>query len=173
MHGQSSKESVSRFRIVIIWISRVMATVSAVTLAVMMMVTVIDVMGRNFFLAPLKGAFELVGILLVIAGSWGMGYCQLLDGNIRINVLFDRFPSLIRSILNFSAFLICLAVLGTMFWQSLLRTNEYVYKDLGAITETLSMPFWPFMLMMTIGFGWAFVIFFMDIIKTIVEVVKR
>jgi TRAP-type C4-dicarboxylate transport system permease small subunit len=160
----------ARFNLVVLWISRVMAAVAALTLGVMMMVTVIDVTGRYFFLSPLTGAFELIGILLVVAGAFGMGYCQLYDGNIRINVIFDRFPPLGRAILNIVAYIICIAAVGMICWQGSLRMYEYIFRELGGVTETLAMPFWPFMLAMAVGFGWAGVIFVIDLIKTIVEV---
>jgi TRAP-type C4-dicarboxylate transport system permease small subunit len=150
-----------------------MAAISAVTLGVMMVITVVDVTGRYFFLAPLTGAFELIGIFLVVAGAFGMGYCQLQDGNIRINVIFDRFPPLGRGILNIIAYIICIAALVMICWQGSLRMYEYMFRELGGVTETLALPFWPFMLAMALGFGWAAVIFIIDLIKTIIEVCRH
>ena len=173
MDKQSHREQVSRFDTVIMWISRIMAVVAAAVLAVMMMIIVMDVCGRYFFLAPLEGTFELVGILLVIAGSWGMGYCQLLKGNIRINVLFDLFPSRVQSFIYVIAYLIGIATTGMICWRTSLRMHEYFYKQLGATTETLSLPFWPFMLMLAIGFGWVYIIFVIDLYKTFHEAFKR
>ncbi len=173
MHQQSQIEQVSRFDTVIMWISRVMAVVSAVALAAMMMIVVINVVGRYVFLRPLEGDFELVGLLLVIAGSWGMGYCQLLKGNIRINIIIDLFRPRGQAILNFIAYLICLATAGMICWQTLLRVQEYMNKELGYVTETLSLLFWPFMLMMAIGLGWLCVVFLIDISKTLKEVFRQ
>lgn len=173
MDQQSQIGQVSRFDTVIMWISRIMAVVSAAVLAVMMIIIVIDVCGRYFFLAPLEGTFELVGILMVIAGSWGMGYCQLLKGNIRINVLFDFFPPIVQSFIYVIAYIIGIAVAGMICWRTSLRMHEYFYKQLGATTETLSLPFWPFMLMLAIGFGWVYIIFIVDLYKTFIKVFKR
>ena len=163
----------TRFNLVVLWISRVMAAVAAVTLGVMMMVTVIDVCGRYFFLSPLTGAFELVGILLVVAGSFGMGYCQLNRGNIRINVIFDKLPLKVRLVLDIVAYIICITTVVMICWQGSLRMYDYVFKELGGVTETLALPFWPFMLAMAIGFGWAGVIFIIDFIKTFFEVFRH
>jgi TRAP-type C4-dicarboxylate transport system permease small subunit len=163
----------TRCNLVILWISRIMAAIAAITLGVMMMITVIDVCGRYFFLAPLKGAFELIGIFLVVAGAFGMGYCQLQDGNIRINVIFDRFPLKGRIILDIIAYVICLVALILICWQGTLRMYDYMFKELGSVTETLSLPFWPFMFAMAFGFGWAAVIFFIDLIKSFIEVFKH
>lgn len=171
MHQQN--QQVSRFNTVIMRISMVMAAVAAITLALMMIVAVIDVSGREFFLAPLEGAFELGGILLVIAGSWGMGYCQLKKGNIRISVLTDMFSPRVQALLYILAYIICIAATAIICWQGSLRMYEYIFKELGGVTETLSMPFWPFMLMMAIGFGWVCIIFIIDLFNSFVEVFKR
>ncbi len=170
---QSEQKSVSRFDAVIGGISKAMAVVSAITLAVMMMITVVDVVGRSFFLHPLKGAFELVGILLVIAASWGMGYCQFLKGHIRIDVLFNGFSARVQAILNVVAYIFGIFAVGMITWQTLLRMHDYIYRELGGVTESLGMPFWPFMLMMAMGFGWFCVLLLIDLYRSLVKVFKR
>ena len=154
-------------------ITKMMAVVSSFALAAMMAITVIDVVGRYFFLSPLKGAFEMAGILLVIAASWGMGYCQFLKGHIRIDILFIHLSPRIQAVFNTIAYLIGIAAVGIITWQTLLRMYDYMYRELGGTTETLGMPFWPFLLMMAIGFGWFCVILLIDLYRSLLKVFKR
>ena len=161
------------FETVIVWISRIMAATGAFTLGVMMLITVIDVFGRFFFSRPLEGAFELVGILLVIAGSWGMGYCQLLKGNVRINILANYFPKIMQGVVMLVAYAIAITMTAIITWETLQRTYAYYHKTLGAVTETLSMPYWPFMFALAMGLGWTCIVFIIDFIRTAVEVIKR
>ena len=158
---------------VVYWVSKIMAATGALTLGIMMLVTVIDVCGRYFFNRPLDGAFELVGILLVIAASWGMGYCQLLKGNVRIDLLTNYFPKIMRGIVMLVAHAIAIGMTATIGWKTLQRTYEYYHKTLGSVTETLSMPYWPFMLALAIGMGWTCIVLIIDFVKTVVEVIKR
>jgi TRAP-type C4-dicarboxylate transport system permease small subunit len=158
---------------VVYWVSKIMASTGALTLGIMMLVTVIDVCGRFFFSRPLQGAFELVGILLVIAGSWGMGYCQLLKGNVRIDLLTNYFPKIMQGIIMLVAHAIAIGMTATITWKTLQRTYDYFTKTLGSVTETLSMPYWPFMLALAIGMGWTCIIFIINFVKTAVEVTKR
>jgi energy-coupling factor transporter transmembrane protein EcfT len=51
-------------------VSRVMAIIAAIILAIMMLLTVADVIGRYFFSSPIKGTWEVVGLLLVFAGTY-------------------------------------------------------------------------------------------------------
>lgn len=150
-----------------------MAVIAAVVLGIMMINTVADVCGRYFFLAPIEGTFELVGIMLVIAGSLGLGYCQLNKANIRITVISDLLPYRGQSIVYLVAYIIAAVTTGMICWQGALRAWDYMFKELGGTTVTLGLLYWPFMLLLAIGFGWVCVIFLIDIYITFKEVLRH
>lgn len=150
-----------------------MAVIAAAVLGIMMINTVADVCGRYFFLSPIEGTFELVGIMLVIAGSLGLGYCQLNKANIRITVLSDLLSYRGQSIVYIIAYIICAATTGMICWQGGLRAWEYIFKELGGTTVTLGLVFWPFMMLLAIGFGWVCLIFLIDIYITVKEVFRH
>lgn len=170
---QQQNQQVSGFMAVITRISQVMAAGGAIALAAMMMISVIDVGGRYFFLAPLEGSFELVGTIMVIAATWGLAYSQLRKGHIRVTVLSERFSPRGQSMLYVLAYIICAAAAGMVTWQGFLRMYEYIFKTLGGVTDTLAIPYWPFMLAMVIGFGWVCFIFLIDLFNSLVKVFKR
>ena len=162
-----------RFGNFVLVVSRYAAFIAAVCLFVMMILTVADVCGRYFFLSPIEGTFELVGILLVIAGSLGMGYAQINNQNIRITVIADRFKPRAQTGLFILAYLIACTTSFLIMWRGWIRGWEYIFRDLGSTTVTLGLPFWPFMLMLSIGFGWVLLIFIGDLVKSCVEVFKH
>ena len=170
---QQEERVLSRCSSTILKISRVMAVIAAAVLGIMMINTVADVCGRYFFLAPIEGTYELVGIMLVIAGSLGLGYCQLNKGNIRITVIFDLLPMRGQAIVYLIAYTICAVISGMICWQGALRAWEYMFKELGGTTVTLGLVFWPFMLLLSIGFGWVCIIFLIDIYLIFREVFKH
>jgi TRAP-type C4-dicarboxylate transport system permease small subunit len=149
------------------------ASISAVALGAMMFLSVADVVGRYFFLRPVEGTAELVGILLVVASSLGLGYCQLIKGNVRISVITDHFSPRGQSIMYIFAYIICIAASVIICWQGSLMMQEFMFKQLGGVTSILAIPFWPFMLVMILGFAWVTVIFLIDLFNTFVEVFKR
>ena len=159
----SQSEKQSPLTRVITKISRIMAAVGAVSLFVMMAITVIDVGGRNIFLKPLNGSFELVGIMLIIAGSWGMGYCQILGMNIRIGLFVDRFSKRWKWIMAILMLVLSGVVAILVAWQELVKTGDLLASKLGNITETLGLPLWPFTLMLAVGFIWAGFVFFVQL----------
>ena len=154
-----------------------MAIISAVVLAFMMILTVVDVSGREFFLSPVEGTYELIGIMLVIAGCLGMGYCQLNQANIRITVISDLLPARGQAIVYLVAYIIAAVTTGLVAWQGGLRAWEYFLRviegRLGAVLVETQLPFWPFMLLLAIGFGWVCIIFIIDVVLTAKEVFRR
>ena len=154
------------------WISGVMAAIGATTLGIMMLLSVADVIGRYFFLKPIEGTAELVGIMLVIAASMGLGYCALIKGHIRIGVIFDRFSPRGQAIIDIFAYLIGITASVIIVWQGSIRMWDYMFKELGGITDIVGIPYWPFMFLMVFGFFWLVVILLIFVYLSIKEVIK-
>jgi TRAP-type transport system small permease protein len=162
----------SRFDSVVMWISKILAAVSAFALGVMMMISVIDVGGRYFFLRPLNGAFELVSMTLVIASTLGVGYCELRKGQIRITVITDMMKGRLKEIFNILTYIVSIAAVGLVSWQAWVRVSEN-YGVVRAVSDNLAIPYWPFMFLMFVGFTWITIILIIELVKSIGEVIKR
>ena len=150
-----------------------MAAIGAVTLGVMMLLSVADVIGRKFFNSPVKGTDELVGILLVVAASMGLGYCALIKVNIRIGVLFDRFSPLVQAIIDVCAYLIGIAASSIIVWKGSLMMVDYMFRELGDRTPILSIQIWPFILLLVVGFSWLVLILLIYLYLSTKEVFKQ
>lgn len=170
---QQEERILARCGTVILKISRVMAVIAAVVLAFMMVLTLADVCGRDFFLKPITGTTELIGLMLVVAACLGMGYCQLNQANIRITVISDLLPLRGQKIVYMISYLIAAVMTGMIAWQGFLRAFDYIGKTLGGVSVTLRWPFWPFMLLLAIGFAWVCIIFLMDTYLMAREVFRR
>ena len=153
--------------------SRYMAVIAAVVLGIMMVLTVADVCGRYFFLRPVEGTFELIGIMLVIAGCLGLGFCQLNQGNIRITIFAERLPPRGQAIVYLISYAIGAVITGMICWRGLLRAWGYIFKTLGGVTVTLHLPYWPFMFLLALGFGWLCFILIIDAYLAAKEVFRR
>jgi TRAP-type C4-dicarboxylate transport system permease small subunit len=154
-------------------VSGVMAAIGAATLGVMMMLSVADVIGRKFFLHPIQGTAELVGILLVIASSTGLGYCALIKGHVRITIFWDRLSRRGKAVDDIVAYILSLAGTVIITWQASIRMYTYIFKQLGGRTAIMALPIWPFMAVMVIGFAWLALVLIFHLIASIREVMKR
>jgi TRAP-type C4-dicarboxylate transport system permease small subunit len=111
--------------------------------------------------------------MVVLVGCLGLGYCQLVKGNIMIDVVTKRLSPRWQAILNVISYLISIAVCGLVCWQISLRMHDYILKQLGGKTITLGIVLWPFMLLMAICFAWVTMIFCLDLYHAFREVLKR
>jgi TRAP-type C4-dicarboxylate transport system permease small subunit len=166
-------QSKSRFDRILLQISRTMSAVGAVVFLAMMLITVTDVVGRSAFLHPLEGASEMVGLLLVIGATWGMGYCQLNKMHIRINIFTEKMSPRNQNIFLILTYLVSSLAAGGVAWQGFIKTAHYITATRGQITNVLEIPFWPFWLFMTIGFTWVCFIFLIELVRSVEGVFKK
>lgn len=113
-------------------------TIAAVSLAAMVVITTIDVVGRYFFNAPLHGATELteVGIALVVFSAlpvvtWGGKHItvDLLDKF--MTPRWQQWQTIAANVL----FAVCLFALGTRIWFFAERNGRR-----EVVSEYLSVP---------------------------------
>jgi TRAP-type C4-dicarboxylate transport system permease small subunit len=153
--------------------NRVMVYIAAFALTGMMMVTVADVVGRYFFNRPIRGAYELVGFLLVWAGSWGMGYCQIQKGHIRVDFLMQRLSQKSQAIMTVLANLLGFIAFSLLTWRVILLGHYYLSLTKGNATDTLGIPIFPFVVMLAIGIGMLALVLFFDLMHSFFEVKRK
>jgi len=147
-------------------LGRAMAAVSAVALGAMMLLSTADIILRYFFLAPINGASEIVAMLLVIAATFGFGYCELRNGHIRITVFTERFPGM-QNNFNIFAYIVCIITTGLLSWRAVLQFWDYLHKTRGHLSDLLFIPYWPFMLLETIGIAFLCIVFIIRLVKAL------
>jgi C4-dicarboxylate transporter, DctQ subunit len=95
-----------------------LAVVGGIVLVLMSISTVISVMGRYFFNAPIVGDSEIVKMLTGVAVSLCLPYCHMRHGNVIVDVFTAHSPDRVKSTLDFIGSLL-LAVLALLLaWQT-------------------------------------------------------
>jgi TRAP-type C4-dicarboxylate transport system permease small subunit len=134
------------------WIERLskfLGSIGASALVVLMLVTGIDVVGRYVFNRPLEGAYEMSQLALAIVILLGWAYTQSVKGHVDIDILYNRFPGSVRTVLDFFVPLLSLLLFSFIAWQGI----SFVIESLGwhETTEMLHIPVWVFKLMISVG----------------------
>jgi TRAP-type transport system small permease protein len=150
---------------------KVMAIIASCFLGGMMLLTLGDVIGRYFFNRPILGTWELVGMILVFAGTWGFAYAQVTKSHIRVDVLLNRFPRRIQAFVNIVAYLAGAVGFALITWQVFFMAKNYFVHDY--VTDTLGQPIFPYMLGLCIGAGLITIILLLDVIESCAEVIKK
>jgi TRAP-type C4-dicarboxylate transport system permease small subunit len=155
------------------WLSKAMAVIAATVLAAMMMLTVADVIGRYFFSHPIKGTWELVGMLLICAGTWGLAYCQAEKAHISISIMYDLFPRRVQAVFSAVACLIGLCGFFLISRQTFLLAKKYFLLTRGNVTDTLELPYAPFLIVLSMGAGMVTLMLLIDVVRYIAKVIRK
>ena len=124
------------------WVlERGLGYIAGVALMLMMFITSADVIARYWFNKPLKGAFELTEILLVLLIYLGLPLVSYKREHVVIDVLEAYMPPLLKKILGCLAQIICVLAFSGMAWvifKRALRVAGY-----GDTTSLLKIPLAP------------------------------
>ena len=159
----------SRVESGVISTNKIMAYLAGVALIGMMLLTVADVIGRYLFSKPIRGTYELVGFLLVGAGSLGLGYCQVKKAHIRVDFLLQRFPEKVRAIVTVLANFLGFAAFSLLCWRCVLYAQYYLSAT-GNATDTLHIPLFPFVIVLAVGTGMLALVLLFDLGHSIAKV---
>jgi len=136
--GDTLPKPAAGLRILVV---RIFPAVAAGLILAMVGVTVVDVVGRYIFNAPLSGAFELTQILLAGLVMTGLPVTTLKGGHVEVDILSGMWsPKTLRLVSVFGAGVTSL-VLFVLSWTLVLHGTA-LFGD-GASTVELSLPLWP------------------------------
>jgi TRAP-type C4-dicarboxylate transport system permease small subunit len=110
--------------------------VSALAVAVMMVITTVEVIARAAFYKSVPGSYEYVSLLFVYLIYLGLAFSQRRDAHITVSIVYDRLPRKARQIVQGIFLLIAFLFFAALTWTSAISTwDNYVLGDtvLGAI----------------------------------------
>ena len=154
---------------------KLMLIISSVLLFVMMMVRVVDVGGRYFFKLPLYGADEAVGFLLLCVIACAFSYTQREKKHIRVEVLTEHLPKRVQSILDIINYVFSVAISGLITWQLSEAAKKFILGLQGGAptSEILYLPWYPFYIILALGFAVYTLILLVDTIIAIARMAHK
>jgi TRAP-type C4-dicarboxylate transport system permease small subunit len=109
-----------------------------------------DAAGRYLFNAPVKGAYEITELYLMIAiVLFGLGTTQRTAGHVRITLLSESFPAPLRRWLEVGFLAISLAVFGVATVAASQLALDHLLA--GRTQGTLGLPVGPSWLILVVG----------------------
>ena len=133
------------------WFSRILNYTGTGVLGLMMLLIVVDVLGRYLLNRPIKGSIELVEYFMIIVGSLGHAWCTLHGAHAKIDLVVMRFSSKVRLIIDINTHCLCLVIYILLVWQGFLEAWDmaFLYEDVSTVLE---IPVYPFYFLFTFGF---------------------
>jgi TRAP-type C4-dicarboxylate transport system permease small subunit len=130
-------------------ISGILISIGATVLALMMLITALDVVLRYLFNSPLPGAFELVEYMMAIVIPFCIVYCAECKGHVAVELILEKFPKrfqvVVEAVVTFVAMLFAIVIA----WQNFLYIGE-VY-DSHLTSSVLLIPTYPFVIPVAFG----------------------
>lgn len=100
--------------------------------------TFIDIISSKCFNVPVSGSIELAGLSQAIIIASATAATQLSRQHIRVEILTQRFPRVIRAILNSFISLVLFCLFIWVIWQ--LIANGLDVQKVGQYTSDLHLP---------------------------------
>lgn len=112
----------------------------------LMLLTVADVISRDFFNKPIPGVFELSEYMLCVIILLGAAYTQQKKGHVSVDFLTSRFPLKARKSIDVLTTLLSLSMVTLVVWQGFVVG----FAETG-VSDMLRIPKAPFMVLVGAG----------------------
>lgn len=125
-----------------------LAAIAAVAMLVMLVVTVGNIVLR-LVAKPYNGTFEIVGMLSVVVTGLALAEAQRHKSHIAIDLLIEKAPVRVQLVVG-AAMTVISGVMFFLLAQSLVFYGLNL-RDVGSVTESLRLPYWPLALILAVG----------------------
>jgi TRAP-type C4-dicarboxylate transport system permease small subunit len=129
-------------------ISTWFARAASFGIALMMVITVVDVIGRAFN-HPIIGSIEFTETILAMTVFLGMGYVTIDRSHITVDFVVVSLPKKTRAALLVVTGLIGVVFIGFATWRMILQTYDRHIENL--VTTLWKIPMWPITFVMALG----------------------
>lgn len=130
-------------------INRVIGSIGIVAMLALTSITVLDIVMRRFFSAPLAFSYEVTQLLVVVIVFCSIPYATGMARHVSIEVLTDRFSPRYQHLIGTMGDLFCTAVLALIGWQAF---SKGMYEHaIGTMTGEMEIPLYPFYLVVSGG----------------------
>jgi TRAP-type C4-dicarboxylate transport system permease small subunit len=122
-------------------VKTVLSILGGLLLIAMMSLTVVDVLGRYIFNAPLKGAGELTEVLLCATIFMGLPAVALRDEHVTVDLITDHLPGWVQPWRRTAIGFLSAGVLAVVTWRLWVYAGQI--GSYGGSTSTLRLPIAP------------------------------
>ena len=130
-------------------LSTVLSMVVCLVFFGMMIMTVLDVILRYLFNSPMLGAFEITEFMMVVIVFFSLAYTQSQKGHVTVDFFVTRLSEQKRRVINLISHSIYFLLLLMITWKSVARAIEIL--ETKEVSGTLSIPVFPFYLIVALG----------------------
>jgi len=140
--------------------------IGAAALTCMMLLTVVDVIGR-FFKHPIFGSVELVGFLATIVVAAALPYTYKVDGHVGVEILVRLLSKKAQLLIDIFTRTLSLGLFYLVAWQMFLYATD-IHKT-GEVSMNLEFPIYYIIYLLAFGL----MVFTIIILEAIFKNIKQ
>lgn len=129
-------------------INKVQIFFGGLFLVLMVSLTCANILFREFGL-PVRGTYELMGFFGAVIFAFSLAFSHDKKEHLYVNIIYDRLPVSLKRIFSIINKTVCLVFFSILAYQ--LVKKAFVLKDVGELSETLRLPYYPFILVTAFG----------------------
>ena len=125
-------------------LARLTLWLAAVLLLLMAFHVTADVVSRSVFNAPIAATLEFGTYYYMVAASFlALGYAQMRDHNVSVDILIHGAGARVRMIVECVALIVTLIYAATFTWASTLSALEKTQAGAYTLTQFFNLATWP------------------------------
>ena len=126
---------------------RLLLLISGLTLAFMLLFTLLDVIMRAFG-RPIVGDYEVISFLGAVVVGFALPYTSLLKGHVIVDFLLEKLPKTTGDAMQIATRILSIALFLWMGWNFVVMSLDLIKSK--EVTPVFRLPYYP------ISFGLAF-----------------
>jgi TRAP-type C4-dicarboxylate transport system permease small subunit len=144
-------------------LNRGLAILAGAALMAMMLLTVAEMVSRIFG-KPMPGTVEAIGWLAAATTAFALGYTQLHQGHVAIDIATRRFSPRMRDAAAALVYLASCALFALVSWQVFRYAG--VLRESGSLSETMKVIVYPWVYLVSLGCVGLTLALFVDLLKS-------
>lgn len=146
-------------------------TVACIGMVVVVLITVLNILLRQFIGWSILGASEYVSAVSAVVISFSLARCALDDGHIKVDFFAEKLPKKALMVIDTLFKLLISCVMVLLFIRLMQYGNKIRLS--GEVSPTAQLQFYPFIFMVALGIGFLCLVNILELLKIIRKAVRR
>ncbi len=151
-------------------LNRGLAYAAGISLVAMVLVTVGEMVFRMFG-KPMAGTVETIGWLSAVTTAFALGYTQIHQGHISIDLFTRRLGPLLQVMVSMLVYLASTVLFVIVTWNVFRHAG--VLRETGSLSETMKVIVYPWVYLVSLGCAGLTLALIVDFLKSCIQVFNR
>jgi TRAP-type C4-dicarboxylate transport system permease small subunit len=135
----------------------------------MMVILVLNIILRKVW-HPITGAADFVSFTAAVLAGLSIAYVASVKGHVAVDLIIGKLPEKVQLIIGIFGGILSLGIFSLTSWRSAIYARSSWLS--GEYSMSAYTPFYPFIFIVSLGSALLCLVILLDIIKSLVKVVK-